>query len=88
MTVSRRDLIAKVFNNEKADRVPVGFWHHFLGDEVGADAFAHPELTDKVLAGQADFYKAFQPDLIKIMTDGYFSYPIDELKNRFPLHWT
>lgn len=80
MTASRRDLIAKVFNNEKADRVPVGFWHHFLGDEVGADAFAHPELTDKVLAGQADFYKAFQPDLIKIMTDGYFSYPIDELK--------
>lgn len=80
MTVSRRDLIAKVFNNEKADRVPVGFWHHFLGDEVGADAFAHPELTDKVLAGQADFYKAFQPDLIKIMTDGYFGYPIDELK--------
>lgn len=80
MTESRRDLIAKVFNNEKADRVPVGFWHHFLGDEVGSDAFAHPELTDKVLAGQADFYKAFQPDLIKIMTDGYFSYPIDELK--------
>ena len=80
MKVSRRDLIAKVFNNEKADRVPVGFWHHFLGDEVGADAFAHPELTDKVLAGQADFYKAFQPDLIKIMTDGYFGYPIDELK--------
>ena len=58
MTESRRDLIAKVFNNEKADRVPVGFWHHFLGDEIGSDAFAHPELTDKVLAGQADFYKA------------------------------
>ena len=59
MTESRRDFIAKVFHNEKTDRVPMGFWHHFLGDETGSDAFAHPELTDTVLAGQADFYKAF-----------------------------
>lgn len=80
MTESRRDFIAKVFHNEKTDRVPVGFWHHFLGDETGSDAFAHPELTDTVLAGQADFYKAFRPDLIKIMTDGYFSYPLEALK--------
>ncbi|WP_307972624.1 hypothetical protein [uncultured Dialister sp.] len=55
MTESRRDFIAKVFHNEKTDWVPVGFWHHFLGDETGSDAFAHPELTDTVLAGQADF---------------------------------
>ena len=36
MTESRRDFIAKVFHNEKTDWVPVGFWHHFLGDETGS----------------------------------------------------
>ncbi len=75
MTQTKRELIHAVFHNEKADRVPVGFWHHFLADEVGADAFADPSLTEKALAGQADFYEAFTPDLIKIMTDGFFGYP-------------
>lgn len=75
MTQTKRELIHAVFHNEKADRVPVGFWHHFLADEVGADAFAYPSLTEKALAGQADFYEAFAPDLIKIMTDGFFGYP-------------
>ncbi len=75
MTQTKRELIQAVFHNEKADRVPVGFWHHFLADEVGADAFANPALTEKALAGQADFYRAFPPDLVKIMTDGFFGYP-------------
>ncbi len=75
MTQTKRELIHAVFHNEKADRVPVGFWHHFLADEVGADAFADSSLTEKALAGQADFYEAFAPDLIKIMTDGFFGYP-------------
>ena len=75
MTQTKRELIQAVFHNEKADRVPVGFWHHFLADEVGADAFADPLLTEKALSGQADFYQAFAPDLIKIMTDGFFGYP-------------
>ena len=80
MTQNRRDLLDAVFHNEKAERVPLGFWHHFLEDETGADAFSHPELTEEVLQGQADFYKAFRPDMIKIMTDGYFSYPAEKLK--------
>ena len=52
MALNRRDLIDAVFHNEKTDRVPVGFWHHFLADETGSDAFSHPELTEKVLAGR------------------------------------
>lgn len=75
MRQNKRELIQAVFHNEKADRIPVGFWHHFLQDEVGADAFSHPQLTEKALEGQADFYQAFEPDMIKIMTDGFFGYP-------------
>lgn len=46
MRQNKRELIQAVFHNEKADRIPVGFWHHFLQDEVGADAFSHPQLTE------------------------------------------
>ena len=52
-----------------------GILASFLQDEVGADAFSHPQLTEKALEGQADFYQAFEPDMIKIMTDGFFGYP-------------
>lgn len=45
MRQNKRELIQAVFHNQKADRIPVGFWHHFLQDEVGADAFSHPQLT-------------------------------------------
>lgn len=82
MAENRRDLIDAVFHNEKADRVPVGFWHHFLQDETGSDAFAHPELTKDVLAGQEKFAKAFQPDVIKVMTDGFFGYPTPALQKK------
>ena len=60
MRQNKRELIQAVFHNEKADRIPVGFWHHFLQDEVGADAFSHPQLTEKALEGQADFYQAVE----------------------------
>lgn len=75
MPQTRRDLIDAVFHNQKADRVPVGFWHHFLPHPHTDDAWKHPSLTDDALAAQADFYEAFPPDLLKVMTDGFFGYP-------------
>lgn len=74
MSGTKKEWIEAVFHNEKTDRVPVGFWHHFLDNQREANAFLHPELVDTVLAGQAEFAKAFPPDLIKIMTDGFFGY--------------
>ena len=74
MSITKRDRIAAVFHNEKTDRVPVGFWHHFTDNPRGENAFLHPEIADTVLAGQAEFAKSFSPDLIKIMTDGFFGY--------------
>ena len=82
MAENRRELIQAVFHNEEVSRVPVGFWHHFLQNEVGADAWERPELTEKALAGQAAFYKEFPADLIKIMTDGFFGYPHPLLKQK------
>ena len=80
MKQSKRDLITAAFHNQETGRTALGFWHHFLKDETGADAFLHPELTDEVIQGQEDFYQAFSPDMIKIMTDGFFSYPAEILQ--------
>lgn len=80
MKQSKRDLITAAFHNQGTSRTALGFWHHFLKDETGADAFLHPELTDEVIQGQEDFYQAFSPDMIKIMTDGFFSYPAEILQ--------
>ena len=47
MAQTKKELVRAAFRNEPVDRVPVGFWHHFLKDPVQEDAFAHPELEQK-----------------------------------------
>lgn len=43
---TRRELVLKAFRNEVPERVPVGFWFHFLeGDEFNA-TLERPELLD------------------------------------------
>lgn len=78
--MNKRELLLRTFHNEPADRVPVGFWFHFAADEL-VDQFAHPELLDINLAGHRKFYGDFQPDFIKIMTDGFFIYPNEVFRN-------
>lgn len=81
MAQNRRELIDAVFHNQKADRVPVGFWHHFL-DNPRRNGFGKPGLHQEVLVKQAKFYQDFQPDLLKVMTDGYFGYPHPALEKK------
>lgn len=74
---TRRELVLKAFHNEKAERVPVGFWFHFLeGNEFNA-GLENPELLSKNLAGHRKFAEEFDPDFVKIMTDGFFFLPFD-----------
>lgn len=74
---TKRELVLRAFHNEKTDRVPVGFWFHFLeGDEFNA-VLQRPELLQKNLEGHRKFKEAFDPDFVKIMTDGLFNLPYD-----------
>lgn len=73
----RRELMLKVFRNESAERVPTGFWFHFLPNEAEADGLANPELLKANIAGHRKFYTEFKPDFVKIMSDGLFIYPND-----------
>lgn len=78
--MSKRDLVFTALAGEKVERVPVGFWHHFLTDELAADALADPTVADKNVAGHRQFIRSFQPDFIKLMSDGYFRYPEESIE--------
>ncbi|MDR2482380.1 MAG: uroporphyrinogen decarboxylase [Treponema sp.] len=73
--MSKRDLVLRALRGEQTERVPVGFWFHFLADELRSDGLADPAYIDANLAGHRKFIDAFKPDMVKIMSDGFFCYP-------------
>jgi uroporphyrinogen decarboxylase len=72
--MSKRELMLKVFNNQKAERVPVGFWFHLLKDPE-MDGLVDPSLIEINLEGTKKFFNEFKPDFVKIMSDGFFTCP-------------
>lgn len=90
---TKRELVSKVFHNEKAERVPVGFWFHFLQGQEFDNGLNDPDVLKRNLAGHKKFAEDFDPDFVKIMTDGFFNLPIDysgiksieDLKNLKPI---
>lgn len=89
--MKKRELVLNVMDGGTGDRVPVGFWWHFTpgkdhvyGYQEGNDIF------EKVLAGHKKMIDEFKPDMVKIMSDGFFTHPsivenniktVDDLKN-------
>jgi uroporphyrinogen decarboxylase len=72
--MDKYELLARVFGNERPERVPVGFWFHFVGDPA-ADGFKEPAIFNANIDGHRKFFEEFDPDFVKIMTDGFFIYP-------------
>lgn len=70
--MSRRDFILSVLDNKESYRVPVGFWFHFVPDGL---LYASQETIEKNLEGHKAFFEEFQPDFLKLMSDGFFIYP-------------
>lgn len=75
MSQTKKQLLLAAFNNQPVDRVPVAFWYHFLPDPEHAQGLGHPEVAAENIAGLTKFYNEFQPDFVKIMSDGFFAYP-------------
>ncbi|MBO6039028.1 MAG: hypothetical protein J6P17_03625 [Acidaminococcaceae bacterium] len=75
MTQNKRELVEAALHNKPVDRVPVGFWFHFLEDQRNTDAVSDPALEEQNLAGHKRFIESWHPDFVKIMTDGFFQYP-------------
>lgn len=62
--MTKRQRVAAVLNGEAVDRVPMSFWHHFGGNEVGWTQMAK---------AHARFYEKFDFDFIKIMNDNPYA---------------
>jgi uroporphyrinogen decarboxylase len=78
--MNKREWVLGVLRNEvRGEGVPLGFWFHFVPDEL-TDTFAFPEILEENIRGHQKFYRDFQPDLVKIMTDGFFIYPNREFQ--------
>jgi len=73
--MTNKERMLNVLAGKPVDRVPVGFWFHFLPDELGVDAVADPSQARAVVEGHARYIGAFHPDFVKIMSDGFFQYP-------------
>lgn len=75
--MSKRELVLNAFNNQEVERVPVGFWFHFA-----ADAFfdSSEKTVKRNIAGHQKYVDEFQPDFLKIMSDGFFGYPNEAIK--------
>ena len=73
--MDRREWVSKAFNGEKVDKVPVGFWFHFLENEVISAGMEDPSLIEKNLEGHRKYNEEFHPDFVKLMSDGYFYRP-------------
>lgn len=70
----KRARFQAVLNGQIVDRIPTGFWYHFFEDEL-LEATSQSDLIAKNITGHQQFISAFQPDFIKLMSDGYFHYP-------------
>ncbi|MDR1586287.1 MAG: uroporphyrinogen decarboxylase [Treponema sp.] len=78
--MNKREWVLRVLRNESVERVPLGFWFHFTADEL-IDGFLDPRVIERNIEGHKKFFREFQPDILKIMTDGFFMYPNREFQD-------
>lgn len=71
---NKKQLVLDAFNNKETERVPVGFWFHYTQNELKS-AYDLPEMREQNLNGHKKFVKEFNPDFVKLMSDGYFFEP-------------
>ena len=79
--MSKKQLVLDAFNNIPVERVPVGFWFHFVQGDEFTKGLENPAVVQKNIEGHNKFYREFQPDFVKLMSDGFFEYPNLILKN-------
>lgn len=79
--MTKRQLVLDAFNNKEVDRIPVGFWFHFVEGDDFNRGLDDSEIIQKNINGHIKFYEEFDPDFIKIMSDGFFTYPNSAFKD-------
>lgn len=71
---SRKSEFDAFLNNEVESRVPTAFWHHFVSFHNHYNG-SDPAIYNTVLTEQKRYIDETRPDVIKIMSDGFFGHP-------------
>lgn len=67
LRISKAQRVKEVLHGEKADRPPFTYWHHFRLEKFPGEKHAETTLA---------FYRKFDVDLLKVMSD--FPYPVPQ----------
>ena len=65
--MNKRDRVLNAMDKKEVDHVPVGFWYHYSDAQAAGEQCVQAHL---------DYYNEVDADIMKIMCDSYFSYPI------------
>jgi uroporphyrinogen decarboxylase len=80
-SMSKKQLVLDAFDQKPVSRVPVGFWFHFAREGDFTGALENPTVIQTNIDGHLKYYREFQPDFVKLMSDGYFGYPNSVIAN-------
>ena len=69
---SKRELVLRAIRGEEVERVPVGFWFHFVTLEEKGQGLNNPRIFQKSVEGHRQYVERIHPDFVKIMSDGFF----------------
>ena len=93
--MSKKEFVLRAIRGEKVERIPVGFWLHYVTQEEKELGLDNPVVLEKSIKGHQHYVEEISPDFVKIMSDGFFRYPsalysreitsIQELKDIQPI---
>ncbi|MBQ6221049.1 MAG: hypothetical protein IJJ44_00340 [Solobacterium sp.] len=76
-TLTKRERFERFMANEPVDRVPVAFFHHFIGQDQWFKGMVDEQAFEKNIEGHRIARKIFDPDIIKVMNDSLMIMPVD-----------
>jgi len=73
--MSKKELVLRAIRGETVERIPVGFWLHYVTQEEKELGLDNPAVVEKSIQGHQHYVEEISPDFVKIMSDGFFRYP-------------
>lgn len=62
-------------SNKRPEKIPVSFWHHFVSFHDHYLGLESSTVKEAVYKGQLETIRVYDPDFVKLMSDGYFGHP-------------
>ena len=75
MLQSKRELLKAAFDGQETDRIPIGFWHHFILGKEQFQGLENEDIRDRAVLGHKKYYETVNPDMMKLMNEGFMGYP-------------